>query len=281
MRIHHFCLVLTVVALFATVGQAAVAASDISLMIAKFELAEGGYGYGGKAGVDLTLLQPDRAVHAVYLKTPGQNWEFDNQLQQDGTYFETETDDPTTLEELNVNGDFYFDVVSKDSSNNYYHSVYKITLSGINENSFPSIPTITSHENGDIIGSSATFTWTGFDPMAFNYIAMYGPEIDLFHPNYVGNSYTADGLVDGDYEFEVGNALPHPVDGYGFDLIESQALASMFGATAEDSVIWKQAQDSEPPYLVSMAVVEVSVPEPATLSCLALGALALLRRKNK
>ncbi len=262
--------------------QAKVFDNYIEMYAAKY-IGESGIGYEGGVDVGIEGLS-DSSLSLAGVNIGNSNWGGYEEMDFDGEEYYVESDSDQSFEDLGINGTWYIDVVTNDGVNTY-HSVYTWTISGITEDTWNAIPDITSHENGDTeTNLRPTFTWTVdsvkqdaillINTQQFNEDGdwLYENEEQL-DPNTLLAWTPGFDLSCGSLEFMVGYVMA-PGMVVSYDETESGLL----GTPGGDIVAWASTEE----YFVAGDSIEIEiVPEPATISMLGLGALAIIRSRRK
>lgn len=197
-----------------------------------------------------------------------------------GEYY-LDSDEDMAFEDLTINGTWYIDVVTSDGTG-MYDSIYSWTISGVTPDTWNAIPSITSPEDMDVTTNlRPTFTWTvdsiNDGARLFVKITQDGEDDTFKYQEELDPNTQLEWMPDfdlspGTLDFTVFYAIPLSLQ------VSYDAEASAYqGTPGGDIVAWADAEA----YFVAADSVEIEiVPEPATISLLGLGALAIIRRKR-
>lgn len=271
------CLVILCLCTFTLSAKATVSQDWIEFYVFKTDA-----GYGAEIWLGVDGVSGAGLVQATVGASPVLVFDFNS----DDDDYELETD-YATLGELNtqISGTWAIEVMYGGKK-----SVYNFNIAEITESMFAPVPTITSHSDGDTIGTHVNFEWEwtpggGFDYTNTGfYVEAYVEdpgvdywEIDAMSTNFGGvmantvESWEIDLGITGDAEFLVAYGTEATVvGGITFNAGLSDVGATDFGFDEVEQVI------------ASEDFVELTVaPEPMSISLMGLGALAMLRRRRK
>lgn len=278
MRNKVICLVTLCLCTFTLSAKAVVSQDWIEFYVFKTD-----HGYAAELMLGVDGVSGAGLVQATVGASPVLVFDYDS---FDDEYW-LETPDYATLGELNTNisGTWALEVMYGGKK-----SVYNFDIAEITESMFAPGPTITSHSDGDTIGTHVNFEWdwapgggfdytnTGFYIEAF----VENPGVDYWgieamSTNFGGvmantaESWEIDLGITGDAEFLVAYGTEATVmGGIIFNAGLSDASATDFGFEEVEQII------------ASEDIVELTVvPEPMSMSLLGLGALAIIRRRRK
>ena len=224
-------------------------------------------------------------VDAVYLSYPGDGWDEDPMDfdSEEGAYYSASPMD-LTLEQLYINGEWGMDIVTSDSEG-VYHSVYYWTADtevDITADDFPAPPEITAPTYGaSDVDPEHEFLWDmeGEDEYDELWVMLdadgefYDEDLDPADTSWAPSP----ALPAGDALFIVSYAWEEYLS-VEYDETESIARGAADDGDGDDFIAeWAETSI----FLVGGDMVEFTVvPEPASMAALAIGGLALLRRRK-